>query len=132
MRHPFWAEAAGAYRLLRWIPTADASPHWPHLSYFALTHGMATDAVHLARISGVALAELQRRGRDAIATGAFDRGTLYVLDERSAVAAAAAIDPKADLLIRLDGLNVLAPGWLVHSPMPAGAVAIRRVDRPGP
>ncbi len=132
LRHPFWAEAAGTYRLLRWIPTADASPHWPHLSYFALTHGMATDAVHLARISGVALIDLQRRGRAAVATGAFDRETLYVLDEPSAAAAAEAIDPKADLLVRLDGLNVLAPGWLGHSPMPTGAVPISRLARTGP
>jgi hypothetical protein len=132
LQHPFWAEAAGAYRLLRWIPTADASPYWPHLSYFALTHGMATDAVHLARISGVALAELQRRGRDAVATGAFDPNTLYVLDAPSAAAAAAAIDPASDLLIRLDSLNVLAPGWLLHSPMPAGAVATSRAGGPGP
>jgi hypothetical protein len=50
--------------------------------------------------------------REALATGRHEPGTLYVLGSAEALdAARAGMDRHEDLLIRADGIWVLAPGW---------------------
>ncbi|WP_270935808.1 DUF6311 domain-containing protein [Falsiroseomonas oryzae] len=109
---PFWEDLAPAYKRLRRIPATSHGPHWEWLSYYALTHDMATDAVYLARFAGREHMALLAKGEQELASGRFDPDTLYVLDDASARLAAASIDRSRDLLVELDGLNVLAPGWL--------------------
>jgi hypothetical protein len=118
---PFWAEAAGHYQRLRRIPAGNAAPGWAPLAFLAATHGIGTDAVYLARVAQEPLAALRARGAQMVATGRFDGAEFYVLDDASACAAAPRIDAARDLLARIDGLNVLAPGWLATRPAPAGA-----------
>ena len=40
------------------------------------------------------------------------------------------IDPSRDLLARIDGLNVLAPGWLSDREWPASALPLLRAGQP--
>jgi len=44
-------------------------------------------------------------------TGRYNRHTLYVLDESAVPAALAGIDTARDLIARVDGRVVVAPGW---------------------
>lgn len=121
LRDPFWAAAGARYARLRRIPAENAPPGWRVLARFALDHRLPTDAAYLARVPHAPLLALQARGAAMLATGRFDLQELYVLDDAAACAAAAAVDPSRDLLMRLDGVNVLAPGWLPGGPLPAAA-----------
>jgi hypothetical protein len=118
---PFWAEAAGHYQRLRRIPAANAAPGWAPLAALAAAHGIGTDAVYLARVAQQPLAALRVRGAGMVATGRFDPAEFYVLDDAAACAAAPRIDAAHDLLARIDGLAVLAPGWRAARGVPAGA-----------
>lgn len=108
---PFWASAADKYRKLRWITPENNSPHWKQLSAFAGTHGLATDAVYLARVGDRALALARRKALDAQENDAYEEDALYVLDDQAFLQAARKVDARVDGLARIDGLNVLAPGW---------------------
>lgn len=124
LRDPFWEQAAAIYRKVRWIPPQRMPPSWRDLSVYAARYGLATDAVYLARVSHSALADARRRASALLAEGRYAADTLYVLDDRVLRDAAldhTAInyDATADVLARVDGFNVLAPGWKKRSGGPS-------------
>ncbi len=105
---PFWHEARPRYGRLRAVPPANRGEDWSRIAHIAATHGMVTDAIYLARIDAAAVEGLAAR----LAVGMTEPGTLYVLRDAASLARArATMDPAHDLLIRVDGLDVLAPGW---------------------
>jgi hypothetical protein len=115
---PFWEHAAVRYRTVRYIPPGTYWPDWYKVAAYAAQNGLSTDAVHLARISRVALQQARQNAAEHVATGRYEAGTLYILDDNTARLAALSIDSGSDLLLKADGLNVLAPGWkrCVHCP----------------
>jgi hypothetical protein len=108
---PFWKNAAVKYKTVRSIPPGTPFPDWFKVADYAAQNALATDAVYLARTSRVALQQAQQKASEQIATGRFDAGTFYVLDENAFRLAARSINPDSDVLVRVDGFNVLAPGW---------------------
>jgi Family of unknown function (DUF6311) len=111
MVDPFWEGVASKYKRVRWIQPDFHSPKWLQLAAYAGTHGLATDAVYLARVSTLALEHAQRNASDTLKSGRYEADSLYVLDDGAFRKAAFSIDPAADVLARVDGFNVLAPGW---------------------
>lgn len=111
LKDPFWIDAARQYKKVRWIQPANQSPNWQLLATFAGKHHMATDAVYLARMSQSALANAQAKAQDALSTGHYEADTLYILDETALRSAVLSLNMETDLLARIDGLSVLAPGW---------------------
>mgnify|MGYP006976731177 CR=1 FL=1 len=125
---PFWDEAGRVYRRVRAVPAANQGEHWESVARFAARHGLPTDAVYLARIDDEAVRALVEAVTARIAAGDFEPATLYVLrDAATPRLAAAAYDPARDLLAEIDGITVLAPGWLREHAVPSGA---RLVGRP--
>jgi hypothetical protein len=112
LQSPFWSAAGREYRVLRRLPPRNSAPDYAAFAYFAASHQMASSAAYLARVDGAALDAAEQQGRQALQAGAFEPDTLYVLDPLHAGYAAEALDPDADLLARVDGYLVLAPGWL--------------------
>ena len=108
---PFWSEAARRYRKLRVIMPGNHTPGWRVLASYAGTHGMATDAVYLARVGASGLGAATADAAKVLRTGTGEGDTLYILDERATRELALGVDPRVDLLARIDGFNVLAPGW---------------------
>ncbi|SFA85251.1 DUF6311 domain-containing protein [Azotobacter beijerinckii] len=108
---PFWTDAARQYKKIRWLLPANQSPNWQVLAAFAAKHHMATDAVYLARISPSALKDAQSRALDTLRSGHYEADTLYILDETSLHLAVHSLNAESDLLARVDGLFVVAPGW---------------------
>lgn len=105
---PFWDRAAEAgYTRLRAIPLQGYGGDWQVLSYYAVTHRMATDAVYLGRTDEAAQNALVETERLALETGSFEPRTLYILDAETAVQAARHLRP-ADLLANIDGRIVFA------------------------
>jgi hypothetical protein len=105
---PFWDRAADAgYDRVRAFPLQAYGGDWEALSYFAITHHMATDAVYLGRTDEAARDALVAREEQALATGDFEPRTLYILEAQTAVQAAKHLRP-ADLLATIDKRIVFA------------------------
>lgn len=123
LRDPFWEQAAAIYRKVRWVPPQRVSPRWRDLAVYAAVNGLATDAAYLARVGRSALERARGRAAAALATGRYEADALYVLDDSLAIEAASnpaliRFDPRADVLARVDGFNVLAPGWRLRPERP--------------
>lgn len=107
----FWYDASSVYSKLRVIPPRNQPEHWSQLAAFAAKHGMATDAVYLARIDTqrlqARLAEVER----LLETATFQPDTLYILQGGTARRVQCRLDPGKDLLVLVDGFWALAPGW---------------------
>lgn len=108
---PFWKEAATRFKKIRWIPPGNLTPKWLPLAAYAGTNGLGTDAVYLARLDSSALAQAQRKASDSLNSGRYEADTLYVVDDSVLRQAVFSVDRATDVLARVDGLNVLAPGW---------------------
>ncbi|WP_203073426.1 DUF6311 domain-containing protein [Falsiroseomonas ponticola] len=116
---PFWMQATARYERIRLAPTGMQARHWEEVAVLAATRGLPTDAVYLARLDPARVAALNAETLARLATGRHEPGSLYVLGDEAALAAArAGLDPARDLLRQADGAWVLAPGW--HQPLIAG------------
>lgn len=111
MRDPFWASAARHYTNVRSLMPQNQHDRWQMIAEFAAVHGMNTDAVYLARVSSSALALAQQKARSMLDSGQYDADSLYILSDDVLADAAKGINSETDLLTRVDGLIVLAPGW---------------------
>ncbi|NGM22592.1 hypothetical protein G3576_21440 [Roseomonas stagni] len=110
---PFWTQATARYERIRLAPTGMQARHWEEVAVLAATRGLPTDAVYLARLDPERVAALNATTLARLSTGRHERGSLYVLGDKDALAAAwAGMDPTRDLLRQADGIWVLAPGWL--------------------
>jgi hypothetical protein len=133
LRAPFWQVAGQEYRVLRRVPALNSAPDYAAFAYLAASHHMATNSAYLARVDGVALEAAEQQLSQALQSGNFEPDTLYVLDTAHATAAAETLNPAADLLARVDGYLVLAPGWRQreHSPSVTPAPLELRDIEPG-
>ena len=109
MTSPLWDRAVAAgYTRIRSIPVdVGFGSDFKDPGYFAVSHDMDIDIVYLGRIDDKALDALKAREADALLTGDFEPHTLYLLDDKSALAAAQRATP-ADLLATVDGHIVFA------------------------
>lgn len=132
----FWTLAPSHYRKVRVVPPG-MHPHYITFAYYAAAHVMATDAAYLARYDFHRMLAAANKADSAIRCGAFEKDSLYILDESQAEEAYNHIS-EDDLLDRIDGYYVLAPGWkrierrdAVHSEPSASDLgpAFSKVDR---
>jgi hypothetical protein len=108
---PFWEQAAQHYQSVRWLRPQNYSEQWMTLADYAGTHHLPTNAVYLGRVSTVATESAQAQSQRMVDSGIYAADTLYVLDNRTLLQAALTLNRETDVLARIDGLNVLAPGW---------------------
>jgi hypothetical protein len=108
---PLWERAAEAgYNRIRSIPVDEGyGSDWKPLGYFAATHGMDIDTVYLGRVDKEALQDLRVYEETALLTGEFEPKTIYILDVRASLRAAAHAGPD-DLITVVDGRIVFLPG----------------------
>lgn len=111
MRDPFWANAAAHYPNVRSLMPQNQSERWQVIADFAATHGLKTDAVYLGRMSSKALEQARQKAQHMLESGQYDTDSLYILDDTVLADAAKSVNSETDLLTRVDGLVVLAPGW---------------------
>ncbi|WP_311886106.1 MULTISPECIES: DUF6311 domain-containing protein [unclassified Pseudomonas] len=111
MRDPFWASAAAHYLNVRSLMPQNQSENWQVIADFAATHGLKTDAVYLGRMSSKALEQARKKAQSMLESGQYDTDSLYILDDTVLTDAAKSVNSETDLLTRVDGLVVLAPGW---------------------
>lgn len=128
MVDPFWEKAGAKYKKVRWIPPGNQSPQWLPLAAYAGTHGLATDAVYLARVGTLALEQARRMASESLKSGRYEADSLYVFDESAFHQAAGSVDSTTDVLARVDGFNILAPGWRKCNDCPHLADEVKLTD----
>ncbi|MDO7899748.1 DUF6311 domain-containing protein [Pseudomonas citrulli] len=111
LKDPFWASAAGHYSKVRTLMPQNQPENWLLASQYAVEHGLETDGVYLGRMGTREIERAQRHADQMLASGQYEADSLYILDSRAAPLAAKTVDHQTDLLTRVDGLVVLAPGW---------------------
>ena len=111
MNDPFWASAAGHYSKVRTLLPQNQPDNWLLTSQYALTHGLETDGVYLGRMGTREIEQAQQNAAQMLASGVYAADSLYILDARAALQVAKTVNRQTDLLTRIDGLVVLAPGW---------------------
>jgi len=111
LKNEFWNSAANQYReIVRTPYVREASRGWFEFADIAAARQIQTNIIYLARYSDIKLAKANQTLLNALYQGQFNPQTLYILDDSKVLAAQMHIHPD-DLLARIDGLNVLAPGW---------------------
>ena len=123
LQGPFWQAAGTRYHRLRLVPTRVLAPGWEVLARYALAHGMDTDAVQLARVDWKRFNRVRDDQLRRLAAGEPEERTLYVVDASEVERAGRAARPQ-DAFFRLDGWNVLAPGW--GGALPTHATNLKR------
>jgi len=108
---PFWRQAASKYKKIRGIPLERHPPQLVPVAYYAGKNRLVTDVVFLNRIDRTAWRESQKSAISALNSGNYNADSLYVLGANAVWQAALNMDRSADLLMRVDGLTLLAPGW---------------------
>ncbi|GHU35136.1 hypothetical protein AGMMS50256_29830 [Betaproteobacteria bacterium] len=108
---PFWEQAASKYNKVRFIPPNNRLQQWKTLSYYAATHNLSTDAVYLARVGESAVENSKSKAMASIEDGKYEADALYILDEAYFRQAIFNINTDNDLVSRVDGFIVVAPGW---------------------
>lgn len=111
MRDSFWSKAAKRYRKVRLIYPGNHASNWLSLAYYAARSGMATDAVYLARVDAKKLSAAHKKAVAAVQQGLYETDSLYILDEVTVKSALMTINRNTDLLAKIDGYYVIAPGW---------------------
>ena len=106
----FWVDAAMHYHHLTLVPSVNRPPNWENFSIYAATHGMTTNAVHMARVDLGKQEASNLKLNQQIDTGAFDPDTLYIVENRFVIAALATA-PESAAIAKVDTFNVIAPRW---------------------
>jgi hypothetical protein len=113
LHNPFWKNAGKHYKN---IVTSDYYGTWEDFGVYASQNKMGTSITHLARVDGYKASQFFESINKQLYETSLDQSNLYILrDWKSAVDKASytriQYNPKLDLLARIDGFNVLAPGW---------------------
>lgn len=108
LTHPFWGDAATTYKKLKIVPPGNVRPDWQKFAYYAGSHGMATNAVYLARVDKSALEQAQKDSDNAFRSGNYDPEALYILQDNPSDMS---LGNKDNLFAIIQGYTVFAPGW---------------------
>jgi hypothetical protein len=112
LKSPFWADAAKRYQAVEVIPLmpGQGQLQWQTLGAYAATYHLKTNAVFLARADAQKVASANQATYLKMRQGQYDPNTLYILGNEMVIPALMHLKD-TDLLARIDGMNVLAPGW---------------------
>jgi hypothetical protein len=115
LKNPFWKAAGLHYQNV----VMDERPiFWETFGVYAAQYGLSTNMAHLARLDdGKANKAMEKLGKE-VNQGPLNANSLYIFRDWKDSPRQVRFDPKADLLARIDGFNVLAPGWKVCANCP--------------
>jgi hypothetical protein len=113
LKDPFWRAAGQHYKN---VVTSDYYGAWEDFGIYASQNNMGTSITHLARIDADKASQFFYSINKQLYETGLDPSNLYILrDWKGAVDKSSysniKYNPKTDLLARIDGFNVLAPGW---------------------
>jgi hypothetical protein len=112
--HPVWPALGERYKNLIQIPIVQppdgGNAQNQNLS-FAQKYSMGTNASFLGRVDLIKLSHAKAKELDELITGKFSPDSLYIVSDFYRIPVLMHLDRSSDLFIRIDNMNVLAPGW---------------------
>jgi len=115
LKNPFWKAAGLHYQNV----VIDERPiFWETFGVYAAQYRLSTNMVHLSRLDDdKANKAMEKLGKE-VNHGPLNANSLYIFRDWKDSPRQVRFDPKTDLLARIDGFNVLAPGWKVCANCP--------------
>jgi hypothetical protein len=110
LKDQFWQAAGKQYQEVVRIPAGNSLHGWEIFASYAAKYRLATNSVFLSRIDEGKVTRSNERLQENLMAGKFQLNTLYIL-QNDQVQKALEHLASSDLLARIDGFNVLAPGW---------------------
>jgi len=116
LKNSFWKAAGLHYKNV----VMDERPlFWETFGVYAAQYGLSTNMVYLARLDDAkANKAIEKLGKE-LNQGPLNADSLYIFRDWKDSPRQVRFDPRTDLLARIDGFNVLAPGWKVCAKCPA-------------
>jgi hypothetical protein len=115
LQSPFWMAAGQHYKN---IVVNGGQNNWESFGIFASSNQMATNIAYLARADFSKERESFAAVNQQLHQGPLNEKTLYVFQDWKSAPDHLQFDPQNDLLARIDGVNLLAPGWKTCSTCP--------------
>jgi len=113
-----WNNFGKQYQKIVRFPLHNHGENWEHFARLAVSNKMATSSVFFARFDENKLKAGNEKIDTQLRTGPLDPNALYVLGLWKFDPEAIRFDPKKDVLAKIDGFTVLAPGWKLCSNCP--------------
>ena len=110
LKSPFWKSAAVHYKKLIRIPAMSQSNKWVQFAWLASEYGMKTNSVFFARVDSYKVAKANQDLKAVIMKGEYDISALYIFEDRFLIPVLATRGPN-DIVAKIDGFLILAPGW---------------------
>ena len=110
LKHPLWNAAGTHYKKIIRIPAMTQSTKWVQFAWLASEYGMKTNSVYFARVDNRKITKSNQDLKEVIAKGEYDPNALYVFEDRFLIPILATRGPN-DIVAKVDGFLILAPGW---------------------
>lgn len=111
LENPIWDEFSSVYKNVAKTYRDESDERFHTFAIYAGRNNMATNAVALARVDQKKLDNQKSALLSAINQGVFDKNTLYIVGDKQAIAILQHLKNSQDAFVRIDGFNVIAPGW---------------------
>jgi hypothetical protein len=108
LQNAFWTKAGSYYKS---IVTIGGQENWEAFGVYASENKMRTNIAHIARVDYKKSEQSFSMVNQQLHQGPLDANTLYVFQDWKSTPFQIQYDPQKDLLARIDGVNLLAPGW---------------------
>ena len=108
LQNPFWKNAGRHYQN---IVTTGGQENWEEFGIYASENQMSTNIAHIARVDYKKSEQSFSKVNQQLHQGPLDLKTLYVFQDWKNSPDQIQYDPQKDLLARINGVNLLAPGW---------------------
>ncbi len=115
LKSAFWMEAAQQYKSVVVYPLVHSQwqPHWETFSRFASENQMGTNAVYLARTDSRKINVANQALKNQLEIGPLNLESIYILGSwKDMPDLSLNFDSERDLLTKVDGYTILAPGWM--------------------
>ena len=110
LKNLFWRSATAHYKKMVRIPAISQSKKWVQFASLAAEYGMLTNSVFFARVDGSKVSKANQDLNAVIMKGEYDNNSLYVFEDRFLIPIMATRGIN-DVVAKIDGFLILAPGW---------------------
>lgn len=114
-----WKNFGSHYQKIIRFPLHSHGENWEYFANLAASSKIATSSVFLARFDESKLKAGNLKVDAQLRMGPLDPNALYVLGLWKLDPAPIRFDPNADVLAKIDGFTVLAPGWKLCGTCPS-------------
>lgn len=115
LQNPFWKDAGQYYQN---IVTTGGQNNWEEFGIYASENQMRTNIAYVARVDHKKIEQSFSKVNQQLHLGPLDLNTLYVFQDWKNSPNQIQYDAQKDLLARINGVNLLAPGWKVCNSCP--------------